>query len=137
MLFKELGYEVHSFSYPLYWQKFDVEEDEKKYGVKISILERGFTNDALENRFSTSWYKTKPLLNSNSIKAIMDHVRENAPSIIWLEYSALSPLASILKKKSDIKIIIRAHNFELQHYLEKEWINIKEKKEDRQSFHIT
>jgi glycosyltransferase involved in cell wall biosynthesis len=128
MLFKELGYEVHSFSYPLHWQKFDVKKDEKKYGIKISILERGFTYDAFRNRLFAYWYKTKPLLNRNSFRAVLDHVKENAPAVIWLEYSALSPLTSILKDVSDAKIIIRAHNFELQHYWEKEWINIKEKK---------
>jgi len=128
MLFKELGHEVHSFSYPLPWQNFDVEKDEKKYGIKICILERGFTYDAFRNRRFAYWYRTKPLLNRNSFRAVLDYVKKDEPSVIWLEYSTLSPLASILKDVSDAKIIIRAHNFELRHYWEKEWINIKEKK---------
>lgn len=128
MLFRELGYEVRSFSYPFPWQKFDVGGDEKKYGIKISILERGFTYDTFKSRLFSYCYRARPLLNSNAIKTLVEYVRRNKPSVIWLEYSSLSPIAIILKEVTDAKIIIRAHNFELQHCWEKEWTNIKEKK---------
>lgn len=125
-LFQELGYQVTIFPFPLPDQKFDIPTDEKNYGVKIEQLERKKDLSLGEYRLHRLWYKSSELINQESIDKLNRLVQQNKPDVLWFEYSALSPLAHAISKTYQGQIFFRYHNHELKHYLEKQYINLKD-----------
>lgn len=66
------------------------------------------------------------LAGKDNINRCEEVIKENDPDILWFEYSKLSKLAQILKNGfPEKKIYFRAHNYELGHFTEKTWDNLK------------
>ncbi|MFC2044510.1 glycosyltransferase [Chloroflexota bacterium] len=124
-LFQELGYEVTAFMFPLPHQKFDIAVDKNIYGLNIELLEREADSSFREYRLHKLWYKSRELINNNSLYKLNKFILQNNPDVLWFEYSSLSPLAHAISKIYKGQIIFRYHNYELKHYLEKVYISWK------------
>ena len=93
---------------------------------------------AFLNLFSTSSYNTNRFYSNNFSNRIKEILNENSFDIILLEGLFLCPYFDIIKKRSDAKILLRAHNIESDiwkglakqstNFFKKWYLNILQKK---------
>jgi hypothetical protein len=116
-IFKAIFKKVVLACYSQKKKKIETKNDTIVQYIKINILPR---------KWQCS--RNQVFYNREAVTALADMIRQNQIDVVWIEYSKLAGLVPYIRAHfPDIEIFVRAHNFELFHFLEKHWINIRKR----------
>ncbi|MFN5416381.1 MAG: glycosyltransferase family 4 protein [Flavobacteriia bacterium] len=117
MNFLHLGYSIKNLTVETHKHRFEIDEYPQEI-QQIIYPESHFIDtkvkmwDIVKSLFSSESYNVKRFIDKDFEEKIKDLLQTNEFGIVILESAYLLPYVNIIRKYSDAKIIVRAHNVE-------------------------